>query len=875
MSRRLSVAHRPGAAGGRGGEPPTGLAALHRAERGALIQNSSKSAVEAGQVRLPRGLAALGQDVSVRPIPQMRNRIIVSALAVPAVASLMWLLLKQGLDRADQIASVGALLIATITLVATFGPSLLGHKSGEDDLAKTLQVLAESVAEQWSGEEQLRKLHDPEPLPVQWHAVGPPVSDYWGNIRTDGKQHPLAVDGRLGGIAEVFLKRLHRQRLVILGDAGSGKTVIATRLLLDLVKNRDELAPVPVLLTLATWDPKRQDLNGWISGQLAVDYPAMHQKGRVERLLKAGGILPILDGLDEMPHENRALAIASINHLGTSCSMVLTSRPQEYRDTVRNSDVVTAAAVIELEHLAATTVCAYLRRSTHPRLEANWERVFKRMTQRPQGALARALSTPLMVSLARTNYAHADANPSALLGSDLKSQERISSHLIESLIPSVFPGPPLDSGCTSKEANKWLLFLAHYLRERDSLEISWWRLHEAAEKATGWTYFAIMGIIAGVFYVIENFGLAVIYFIATMGSSALFAFRVLEHPSIVAVNFKRFPRPFAKVFAGMTCLGILKLPVMPDFLVVWIYSLMGLVTGAVVGLNKSLTAPVDAARASSPIATLRAERKVCLVSAILVGLALGIGLGFFGGPVVGGARGFAAGFLGGLTSALSGHWGTFLLARLVFAARGMLPIRLMSFLDDAHRRGVLRQAGARYQFRHVLLQEYLVPSLDSPIPEQSVDCYTEPRYKRLVLRSFSAFAGTLLAIPAVYVASSSSEQFMPDIPQLTAMIFAPLLVIVIPVHILVTWIILRNRTTVTIWSVLRVLVLMLFSISMVSIASVESFGLVWSILVSLSYAAGILMIGFAVRVRRRVTVHPLIRASPGSGESLELSEPSS
>ncbi|MEV4843932.1 hypothetical protein AB0K20_12020 [Micromonospora matsumotoense] len=37
MSRRLSVAHRPGAVGGRGGLPPAGLAAPHRAERDTLI----------------------------------------------------------------------------------------------------------------------------------------------------------------------------------------------------------------------------------------------------------------------------------------------------------------------------------------------------------------------------------------------------------------------------------------------------------------------------------------------------------------------------------------------------------------------------------------------------------------------------------------------------------------------------------------------------------------------------------------------------------------------------------------------------------------------------------------------------------------------
>ena len=36
-----------------------------------------------------------------------------------------------------------------------------------------------------------------------------------------------------------------------------------------------------------------------------------------------------------------------------------------------------------------------------------------------------------------------------------------------------------------------------------------------------------------------------------------------------------------------------------------------------------------------------------------------------------------------------------------------LPWALMTFLEDAHQRGVLRQQGAVYQFRHVMLQTHL------------------------------------------------------------------------------------------------------------------------------------------------------------------------
>ncbi len=54
------------------------------------------------------------------------------------------------------------------------------------------------------------------------------------------------------------------------------------------------------------------------------------------------------------------------------------------------------------------------------------------------------------------------------------------------------------------------------------------------------------------------------------------------------------------------------------------------------------------------------------------------------------------------------EWGPFTVARCWLALRGRLPWRLMRFLADAHQhRGVLRAAGAVYQFRHVELQRHL------------------------------------------------------------------------------------------------------------------------------------------------------------------------
>jgi hypothetical protein len=62
---------------------------------------------------------------------------------------------------------------------------------------------------------------------------------------------------------------------------------------------------------------------------------------------------------------------------------------------------------------------------------------------------------------------------------------------------------------------------------------------------------------------------------------------------------------------------------------------------------------------------------------------------------------------------LSRAWGVFVLHRTWLALQGRLPWRLMNFLDDAHRRGILRQAGGVYQFRHALLQDHLAEPNDT------------------------------------------------------------------------------------------------------------------------------------------------------------------
>ena len=155
---------------------------------------------------------------------------------------------------------------------------------------------------------------------------------------------PDDLAGEGGELAEV-LARVPTGRLVVLGEPGAGKTMLMVRLVLDLLARRAAGGPVPVLASVASWDPSGQDLQGWLS------CPAHHRlpgPGRGRRrpvaagstaaaaLLAAGLILPILDGLDEIPDEVRGSAISRINDaLRPGEQVVVTCRTQQYRDAVR------------------------------------------------------------------------------------------------------------------------------------------------------------------------------------------------------------------------------------------------------------------------------------------------------------------------------------------------------------------------------------------------------------------------------------------------------------------------------------------------------------------------------------------------------------
>ena len=119
----------------------------------------------------------------------------------------------------------------------------------------------------------------------------------------------------------------------------------------------------------------------------------------------------------------------------------------------------------------------------------------------------------------------------------------------------------------------------------------------------------------------------------------------------------------------------------------------------------------------SPRQLLVQDRRTFLLAAVVIAVGLGLAAGIRsaaqGGDVFVGAvaalstivtYGVSAGLL---IAVAQSRYGAYTVWRLIYATQGRLPWRLMTFLDDAHDRGILRRNGSVYQFRHQFLQERL------------------------------------------------------------------------------------------------------------------------------------------------------------------------
>jgi hypothetical protein len=300
-----------------------------------------------------------------------------------------------------------------------------------------------------------------------------------------GEAVPAAGGGDLESVGGYFTG-LDSGRLVVLGRPGAGKTVLAIELVLQLLRRQADgpgtaEGRVPVRLGAASWVPG-QDLESWMAQRLVLDYrvPA----GAAGRLVAAGQVMPVLDGLDEMDPEPlgpdgpvRALALLrelnAYGDLGRPGPVVVTCRAGRYEQVQAAGPGLQAGQVVVIGDLDAGCLAGYLRArySADRRQLDRWEAVLEQLGGPGGAAARRVLATPWRLLLAIT-AAEDGADPGRLLaagpGEDpAAAEQRIVADLLAAYIPAATRLAPRHGRRAARyqprQVERWLRVLARHL----------------------------------------------------------------------------------------------------------------------------------------------------------------------------------------------------------------------------------------------------------------------------------------------------------------------------------------------------------------------------------------------------------------------------
>ena len=655
-------------------------------------------------------------------------------------------------------------------------------------LQSAASALCLASQQQWIREVNLRLALHVVRMAIAWtsatntsRAVAAHPSAVLGDPSLAGSMSYLRIGGDVAELAEVW-QRLPRRQLVVLGEPGSGKTTAVLRCILDLLPPTTMDGPVPVFLSLDSWNPTTQHPHAWITERIYAEYPFLRDTAEygsdvVTYLLAHGHLLPVLDGLDEMPPTSRGKALDGLNRtLNASSPLILTCRSREYIQTVSATGrTLATAAVVELLPAKPHTVTDFLAAGT-PARDRHWRDFTARLVAEP-GPVADAMASPLMATMARAVYTERDSQPIELFNTDrFPDRAAVERHLLSAFIPAVYTvqGDPYDP----VKAQRWLSFLARHLTRRGTSDLRWWQLYRAPGLIELWllltvsfTFFATALWVAAIaaFIAIAPPGASNLRLETSGQLGDLVATLItiaLVTPFVVAITdgIRRPPRlaPDSgirslgrrlaagaawSVVVGLQVAVVCAAGVFLFFrnpaelgysamtkifvLIAAIVLTIALPVGLLIGLIRWLRLPGRSAESINVAASIRGGRRADMAGIFVIFLLCGpvpftlaaatTGLGTamltmdssfnmaeFAGPIQFGlAIGLiTAAWVTPMTFAVS-RWLRFRLAIVYLALRGLLPWRLLRFLDDAHRRGVLRQVGSVYQFRHAHLHSHL------------------------------------------------------------------------------------------------------------------------------------------------------------------------
>ncbi len=250
--------------------------------------------------------------------------------------------------------------------------------------------------------------------------------------------------------------------LLILGEPGSGKTMLLLELAQDLLNRaaQDEAHPIPVIFNLSSWAAKRQPLTDWLIDELYTKYQVPRKLG--QSWIATDQILPLLDGLDEVIAEHRAACIDAINAYRQEHGLmptVVCSRSADYP-----AQSVRLRSAIIIQPLTLQQIDAYLES-----IGQSGEALRVMLHHNPQ--LQELATSPLVLSVLIQTYSGKSLE--ALSDTELPTtQKQIFADYVELMLQR----RGTTTHYTRQQTMHWLKWLAGQMRQHSQTEFYFERI---------------------------------------------------------------------------------------------------------------------------------------------------------------------------------------------------------------------------------------------------------------------------------------------------------------------------------------------------------------------------------------------------------------
>lgn len=353
-------------------------------------------------------------------------------------------------------------------------------------------VLLNKVQQFWVEGVLRQTLNEGTLIEIGLETMPDAVANPWeGIVRQPQMSAPLTQP-----IEAVFAR--YGRSLLILGEPGSGKTVMLLKLASHLLAQarQDVQMPIPVVFNLSSWAKKSQPLDRWLVDELNEKY--LIPKAMGQAWVEANQLLLLLDGLDEVVGSKQAECVRAINNFRQAYGLIpvaLCCRTRVYQAI--DLPVKLNGAVV-LKPLTVDQTDSYL------------DGIGEQVTGlhgviREDAMLQEIVRSPLMLQVMSRAFRQEDSSASlrteTLAAPDAQRKEVLLDTIFHNYVQQMVRELAATSPFHWQQARSWLVWLAQKMSEQgqsvfllESLQPSW-----LSGRPYRWSYLILTRMLLGGF----------------------------------------------------------------------------------------------------------------------------------------------------------------------------------------------------------------------------------------------------------------------------------------------------------------------------------------------------------------------------------------